>query len=282
MTTHFGFVQLEFGFLLGPADGRFLVREPGSEEPTRVLVLATLEAPRRGGRKARRGRAVTSAEAEAVPITRATAIQPEPFEDRAAAESWLASLRSSEAVLEAELHEGLRTLNRALAAHRAARATPHARDVSPDVALVVRVGYGSGEAVAEGQYADAWELPHGATRVKRSMEAPDERFAALLGGRETALAAEELVLRARVDLDAGRGREAALQARIALESLLAELTTLSPERRAALQDDRGPVGEAANAALRGDLDAATLEHVTGAVERLEGALRSHRLSSSSR
>ena len=55
------------------------------------------------------------------------------------------------------------------------------------------------------------------------MEAPEERFAALLGGRESPLAAEELVLRARADLDAGRPREAALQARVALEALLAEL-----------------------------------------------------------
>ena len=51
------------------------------------------------------------------------------------------------------------------------------------------------------------------------MEAPDERFAALLGAREQPLVAEELVLRARMDLDAGRPREAALQARVALEAL---------------------------------------------------------------
>ena len=38
------------------------------------------------------------------------------------------------------------------------------------------------------------------------MEAPEERFAALLGGHETVLAAEELVLQARADLDAGRPR----------------------------------------------------------------------------
>ncbi len=281
MTTYFGFVQLEFGFLLGPADGRFLVREPSSEDPTRILVLATLHASRRRGRRARRGQTVTDAQPEAVPTSRATAIMPEPFADRTDAASWLESLRSSEEALDATLHEGLRALNRALAAHRAAQATPHVRDVSPEVALVVRVGFGSGEAVAEGQYAEAWELPHGATRVKRSMEAPDERFAALLGGHQTALAAEELVLRARADLDAGRSREAALQARIGLEALLAEHTSLSPARRAALQDARGPVGDAANVALRGELDAATLAGVAEAVEQLEAALRAHRLSTSS-
>ena len=55
------------------------------------------------------------------------------------------------------------------------------------------------------------------------MEAPEERFAALVGGHGSPLAADELVLRARADLDAGRTREAALQARVALEALLAEL-----------------------------------------------------------
>ena len=53
------------------------------------------------------------------------------------------------------------------------------------------------------------------------MEAPEERFAALLGGREESLPAEELVLRARADLNAGRLAEAALQARVAIEALLA-------------------------------------------------------------
>ena len=57
-----------------------------------------------------------------------------------------------------------------------------------------------------------------ARRTRRSMEAPEERFAALLGAREAVLVCEELVLRARADLDAGRRREAALQARVALES----------------------------------------------------------------
>ena len=70
------------------------------------------------------------------------------------------------------------------------------------------------------------------------MEAPEERFAALLGGREQVLACEELVLRARADLDAGREREAALQARVALESLLAEMPEIPGERRPALEADR--------------------------------------------
>lgn len=86
-------------------------------------------------------------------------------------------------------------------------------------------------------------------------------------------------MRARADLDAARGREAALQTRIALEALLAELETLPADRRAALQDDRRPIGEAANAALRGELDEPALQSVAETVERLEKALRRHRLDS---
>ena len=145
------------------------------------------------------------------------------------------------------------TLNRAIHAHRASRADPHARDVSAEAALVVRIGYGPGDAVADGHFEQAWELPRERRRTRRSMEGPEERFAALLGGREQVLACEELVLRARADLDAGRVREAALQARVALESLLAEMPEIPGDRRPALEADRELVGRAANAALTGEL-----------------------------
>jgi hypothetical protein len=105
------------------------------------------------------------------------------------------------------------------------------------------------------------------------MEAPEERFAALLGGRTAALAGEELVLRARADLAAGRPREAALQARVALEALVAEL----PSEAGALGELRGAVAEAAGAALRGDLDAAETAGIEEAVRAMEAALRRHRL-----
>ena len=87
------------------------------------------------------------------------------------------------------------------------------------------------------------------------MEAPEERFAALLGGRDEVLPAEELVLRARADLNAGRLAEAALQARVAIESLLASrvATADSGPAGASLASHRDTVAAAANAALRGDI-----------------------------
>jgi hypothetical protein len=105
---------------------------------------------------------------------------------------------------------------------------------------------------------------------------PQERLAALLGARDAPLAAEELALRARVDLEAGRRREAALQLRIALEAGLAELEPWRDslgERLAELRDARGVVAAAANAALQGGIDDDTVADVERVLTRLEAALR---------
>ncbi|MDQ3935970.1 MAG: hypothetical protein M3340_15220, partial [Actinomycetota bacterium] len=73
----------------------------------------------------------------------------------------------------------------------------------------------------------------------------------------------------RADLDAGRPREAALQARIALEALLAEVG-------GDLTELREPVGRAANEALAGHPAPDLSEAVATAVERMEAALRRRR------
>ena len=91
------------------------------------------------------------------------------------------------------------------------------------------------------------------------------------------LACEDLVLRARADLDAGRIREAALQARVALESLLAEMPEMPGNRRPALEADREAVGEAANAALAATSSPPSQRLSRDAVVRMESALRARRL-----
>jgi hypothetical protein len=231
-------------------------------------VLGTLGAPERHWLRDRRPREVDQVPPEPVPTSRATVVRAEPFRGAEAASAWLASLRRDADAREAELARALATLNRALRAQRAAAADPYVPDVSAERALVVRIGYGSGATVADGRFGEALELPRaGAHRVKRSMEAPEERFAALLGGHETVLAAEELVLRARADVDAGRDREAALQARIAIEALIAETGT------DALEEERQTVITAAAAALAGDPP----EGVEEALAAMEALLRRRRL-----
>ena len=100
--------------------------------------------------------------------------------------------------------------------------------------------------------------------------APQERLAAILGGRDTLLVGEELLLRAQLDLDAGRTREAALQARVALESLLGEL---DEKFSAPLRPLRDPVARAANAALDGELSAEDATALAEAVEQMAAAAR---------
>jgi len=235
-------------------------------------VLRTLGAPERR-RRDRKGRDLTEgAEPEPVPITRASLIRAEPFGSGEDASAWLDSLRADADLAAAELEHAAGLLNHVLHSHRVAAADPYARDVSPDAALVVRIGYGAGEQAADGRFERAWEPPRERPRrARRSMEAPDERFALLLGGRERALACEELVLRARADLDAGRFREGALEARVALEALLAELGP-GPS-----SDDRGTVGDAANAALRGELSPELRAGLDEAVGRMEAAIKRRRL-----
>lgn len=273
------FQQVEFGFPLGPGDGRFLIRATPGEAPEHVLVLGSLASTERAGRRDRRGRSVEVVGPATVAVQRATVVRAEPFAGDKEAATWLEAIRSDADQADAALDAAFAVLTRVVRAHRAARADPSGREPSPGQALVARIGYGDGYEVADGRYTDAWELPRGSPRQrKRSMEAPEERFAALLGAREAILPCEELVLRARADLDAQRPREAALQARIALESLLADPgLRLPPERRAPLDDDRAAIGVAANAALAGELGERDGEAVAQSVGRMEAALATRRL-----
>ena len=265
--SRFGFVQFEFAFPLGPADGRYLRRRPGGGEPERIVALRTLGARERRLLGGRRPQAVQEApEPEPVPTVRATLIEADPLEDP---EGWLDALRSDGDARAAYVDRGLGELNAVLRAHRAAAADPYVREVSRPHANVVRVGYGSGEKVAEGRFDAAYELPAEPRRRRARAEglAPQERLAAVLSGTGSVLMSEELVMRARIDLDAGRPREAALQARIALEALLAELPDAGD-----LASRREAVASAANAALEGDVDA---EAVSEAVRAMRSAIARH-------
>ena len=119
-----------------------------------------------------------------------------------------------------------------LRSHRAAAADPYARDVRADHALVVRLGYGEGEQVADGRFGRAVELPREPPKRKRGEAlAPQERLAAVLGGRDSLLVGEELLLRARLDLDAGPpARGGAAGARSRSRRCSASWTRSSPRR----------------------------------------------------
>jgi hypothetical protein len=205
---------------------------------------------------------------------RVTVITVDPaFADAGQAAEWLARAG------EDELEEDLGVLNRALHAYRLAVADPYLNPVGRHQALVARVGFGAGEQVADGLWTDAVELTPAQHRQRRAkVLQPQARLAALLAGREQGLACEELALRARLDLDHGREREAALQVMVALDAAIAELAgertaEALADRLDELREQRDPVALAAQAALEGPLDDGHAEDVQYALERVEAALR---------
>ena len=211
-----------------------------------------------------------------VDVTRATVVAADGLEDEARAEAWLTEVVRAP---EETVAGALAVLNRALHARRIAVAAPLGLEVSGEDALVARVGYGSGEEVAEGVWTAARELVVAPPRVRReSALRPQERFAALLAGRDVAPACELLALRARADLDHGREREATLQLEAALAAALAELPGWREldgmparlDELAGLADEVTGVAEAARA---GGVDETSLAVVGRALGRLEAALR---------
>lgn len=272
----FTFVQLELPWELGPADGRYLLRRlDGAEQgqPEHVVVLNTVGATRRGGFGRRSRTRSTTPEPASVPIARATVVDPVSLSSEAQAQAWLRELDP-----EREAHSAVSVLNRVLHCQRVAAAQTHTHEVSPAQALAIRAGYGEGEQVADGVWSDARELVLSRKRMLRrsTVLRPQERLALLLSGRERPLLCEELTLRARADLDAGRVALAAIGLERAYASALIELA--APER-ADLGQRVGElaqlslgVEEAATAALAGEreIDEALLRQT---LERLEAALR---------
>lgn len=274
-------MQFEFPWVLGPQDGRYTVRERLGEAPGHVLVMRTLAAPERRLLPRRRGRpraleAPPEPPPEPVVTSRAALVDTAPLDGYEAASRWLAG-----ADLDALAAAGIARLNRVLHAYRVATADPYAREVRIEQALVVRIGFGDGERVAEGRWDRARELPRAqpeALRPRAATLRPQERLAALLAGRDVALACEELTLRVRADVDAERWREAALGLTIALDAALAELEPWRDARglTARLEELRGQrdaVGAAAATALQGGLGDEQIALVAGVLERLQAALR---------
>ena len=287
----FLFVQFEFPWELGPPDGRYVLRVPGESEPQHVLVLNTLGASPRASRRARRLRSARAVaplpQPSSVAIARATIVDPVPLSAERQAQAWLDGLDTPR-----ELSAAAAALNRALYLHRVSAADPYVREVSPAQALVARAGWGEGEQVADGKWLHARELAT-ATDGRRRGRWPGgrahsvalratERFAQLLGGRAEPLLCEELVLRARLDLDEGRRQHAALALHAAYAAAVPELRA-EPRPDLALRIDelaKLESGVQAQARLVRERAAQTpdeeiLRHAT---ERLEAALRARTAS----
>ena len=244
-----------------------------------MLVVEILGGPRPRSRRRRPRRADPEAEPGELPFTRVTIVEAEPLAGEAEAAGWLERTAGDAEARDEAVNDAMWLLNQALHAQRASAADPYAPEVSAAQALVVRLGYGTGTQVVEGRFSEARELPLGKGprwRPKAEDLRPQERLAAVLGGRERIDACETLLLRARADIEGERVREAALQLRIALEALLVELRgALSDpdhvEDMGVLEARRGEVDSAAAAAIRGEPteeQEAALEEILEVAERV--------------
>lgn len=220
------------------------------------------------------------ASAPTVPLTTLTVIQPQSIGGEEDAARWLERLRDDDGEIRDELDHAVRLINRAVHAHRTAVVDPHLPDVSPSHALAARIGFGSGEELADGRFSAAIEIPRSARRRRGEALQPTERVAAALGGAERIPACELLVLRARADLDAGRTREAALQLLAGTRALLAERDAFGApgqeEDLAAVAERAGAVSEAADRALNAELDADAVAPVAETLALAERVLRRQR------
>jgi hypothetical protein len=249
-----------------------------------VIVVKTVGARlERAGRARTRSRgrptpAEPAEEPEAVTVTRVTVIRGTALEDTDTAREWLAGCRDAEAA-DGEVANALALLNRAVHAHRVSAGDPYAVDVSRGRARSVRLGYGSGEELVDGRWREAHTVPPPAVRGgRRRMLAPEEQVAGILGGRRPTHPSEDLLLRARLDLDHGRGRTAALQARAAHVALAAELAAddAGAKSRAAIEAGAAELVELANTALDRELSGDELDRLDEIVREMERGARRRR------
>jgi len=286
LTRLFGFIQFDFAGALAVADGRYLVRDGDHEQ---VLVIETLGAPPPARRRRKRPKDAEIGEPPAeLPVARATVVLAfNAFEDESAAAAWLSEATAAEESIDQLVEQGIAELNQALHAQAVASGDPYPQTVTPARAVTIRIGFGSGQALADGAFTSAHQVDPGLGPISRRRQRdeelrPQQRLAAVLGGREQLDACETLVLRARADLDAGRNREAALQLRVGLEALLVELRNAladpgHEEDMTTLESHRSDVGDLANTALAGDIDAAQLDSLQQIQAICERVLRRRRV-----
>lgn len=201
----------------------------------------------------------------AVPVTRVTVTAAAAAASAADAATWVERVSADPAARVAEVSSATQLVNRALGALRAGAADPLVQDVGATRALAIRIGYGSGEELAAGTWSAARQLPP-PRRGRLDDVDSQTRVAAVLAGRDSVSPAETLLLRARLDLAAGRSREAALQLPDVARGLLAEGSARDAAEREELESLLPELDDAARGALAGELAPEQAESVRRGVE----------------
>jgi hypothetical protein len=212
-------------------------------------------------------------------MSRVTVIGASGFDDESAATAWLERCRRDEAEREELAQASLLVVNRAIHGHRVAGFDPYVRDVGATEAQSVRIGYGTGDDVVDGHWKDAYDLPSGSrTRSsRRQMLAPQEELAGILSGKKPAYVSDDLVLRARLDLEHGRPEQAAAQLRAGVDALMAELSRDAPKGGAAsVEAPASAAHKLATTALKGKLTDDRISELRDTIAQVERVLRRRR------
>jgi hypothetical protein len=106
----------------------------------------------------------------------------QPFEGDRAAESWLESTAGDPKRRVAEAKGAVEVLNRALEALREATGDPLVHGVGASQALAIRIGYGTGDQLADGRWTEAEQLPPPPVPRREKLD-PQQHVAQVLSGR---------------------------------------------------------------------------------------------------
>jgi hypothetical protein len=151
-------------------------------------------------------------------VTRLTVTGPGELTGADEAAGWLRSALSDAESRAREVRSATRVVNHALNALRAGAADPLVHEVGATRALAIRIGFGTGDELAEGRWTEARELPAPGRGRLDEVDA-QTRVASVLAGRDEVHPAETLLLRARLDAELGREAEARYGLRAAAAAL---------------------------------------------------------------
>ena len=262
-SRRFAFVQWEFAGRSGRRPAATCVRRYAGDDARHVIVIGDLEAPRR--RRLARRRPRSAAPGSRARRRRGHARDGDHHRPaRRRRRAGVARRRRARPRRRRSARRSL-LLNRAIHGHRLAASDPYVSEVRAGQALATRIGYGSGEQVAEGDWEDARELP---PPKPAALDAPARRRSA--SPRCSPAATSRWPARSSRCAPGSTSTRAAsarrrCSSRLALDAALAELegwrgTRRSPRRLDELHGHREPVDAAAHAALQGGLQA---EHIRG-------------------
>ena len=200
-----------------------------------MLIVEELGAPRPRRRAGRRSKSVEPGDPGQTPVTRVT-VTGDRLEDPAEGAAWLKRMMGGEGA--DEVRTATRIVNRALDALRAAARDPLVQDIGASKALAVRLGYGTGDELADGSWTEAKELARPRQGRLDDVD-PTSRVAAVLAGRDEVHPAETLMLRARLDAQQGRRAEAVY----GLRAARAALEEQPSDRRKQLMEELAAIEE---------------------------------------